>query len=322
MDWHSTIKGFEFYLRLEKSLSENSITSYLHDIEMFCKFLADKKYTIPPENIELSHLQEFITALEQPAKKNITDKQNPSDSMHLRYDSHSQARILSGIRAFFKYLIMEEVIEKNPTELLESPKLSRKLPDVLSYHEINQLISAIDLSKPEGVRDKAMMETLYGCGLRVSELVNLKISSLFLDVDFVKVIGKGNKERLVPVGNSAIKAIKIYKNEIRNHLTIRTGNENILFLNMRKGHLSSKLSTVSVFLLIKKLAKQIGLKKTISPHTFRHSFATHLIEGGADLRAVQEMLGHASITTTEIYMHLDRDYLRSTLIQFHPRYKQ
>lgn len=323
MDWQSTSKGFEAYLRLEKSLSENTITSYLHDIVLFTQFLESNNYPLTPEKVELSHLQKFITTL---GKMGIsfnseTSKHSTSNISHpTKYDAHSQARIISGIRAFYKYLLMEELIEKSPAELLETPKLSRKLPDVLSYDEITNLINAVDLSRPEGTRNKAMIETLYSCGLRVSELVNMKISSLFLDVDFIKIIGKGNKERLVPIGSSAIKAISIYK-DARNHLKIKSGNEDILFLNMRRGHPSSKLSTVSVFLLIKNLAKITGLKKHISPHTFRHSFATHLIEGGADLRAVQEMLGHASITTTEIYTHLDRDYLRSTLLQFHPIYK-
>jgi integrase/recombinase XerD len=227
----------------------------------------------------------------------------------------SQARILSGIKTFFHYLVLEGLLSDNPTTLLESPKLSRKLPDTLSIHEINSLIDAIDLSKPEGMRNKAILEMLYGCGLRVSEVVDLKISNLFLDIELVKILGKGNKERLVPIGSEAAKFLQIWLQEVRVHLKIKPGSEDWVFLNNR----GSSLSRVMVFLIIKSLATKIGLKKTISPHTFRHSFATHLLEGGADLRAVQEMLGHESITTTEIYTHLDRDYLKSTILQYHPR---
>jgi integrase/recombinase XerD len=252
------------------------------------------------EDVRLSHLEGFIKWINE-----------------IGMDAHSQARIISGIRAFYKYLLLEDIVSNNPTELLLTPKLSRKLPDTLSVEEINALINTIDLSSPEGMRNKAMLETLYGCGLRVSELVNLKISDLFLDVEFIKVIGKGNKERLIPIGSQAIKFINIYKSEVRVHITPKKGEEDMLFLNRR----GSRLSRVMVFYIIKACAAAIGLQKVISPHTFRHSFATHLIEGGADLRAVQEMLGHASITTTEIYTHLDRDFLRSTIMQFHPRYK-
>jgi integrase/recombinase XerD len=228
---------------------------------------------------------------------------------------HTQARVISGIKAFFKYLLLEDLIVTDPSALLESPRLSRKLPDTLNFLEINNLIAAIDLSKPEGMRNKAMLEVLYGCGLRVSELCGLKISNLFLDVEFIKITGKGNKERLVPIGSEAIKYIKIYLQESRVHQTIKPGKEDFLFLNRR----GNPLSRVMIFILIRQLAEEIGLTKTISPHTFRHSFATHLVEGGADLRAVQEMLGHESITTTEIYTHLDRNYLRETIIQYHPR---
>ena len=230
----------------------------------------------------------------------------------------SQSRILSGIKAFYKFLNLEDIISIDPAALVEAPKIGRKLPDTLSIEEINTLIDAIDLSKPEGARNKAMMETLYACGLRVSELINLKISNLQLNIDFLKVTGKGDKERYVPIGPQAKKMIDIYRNEIRNHLTIKKGQEDYLFLNRR----GSKLSRVMVFNIIKALVIKAGIHKTISPHTFRHSFATHLVEGGADLRAVQEMLGHESITTTEIYTHLDRSYLRETIVEFHPRNKR
>ena len=229
----------------------------------------------------------------------------------------SQARIISGIKSFFKYCLQEQIITIDPTTLLESPKLKRSLPDVLSFEEIESIINSIDLSKPEGGRNKAILETLYSCGLRVTEAVNLRISCLFLDVGFIRVIGKGDKERLVPIGSDAVKYINIYRNDIRVHLNVKPGNEDILFLNRR----GAKLSRVMIFLIIKELAKLAKIKKTISPHTFRHSFATHLVEGGADLRAVQEMLGHESITTTEIYTHLDREFLRTTLQQFHPAFK-
>jgi|EP01037_Dinobryon_pediforme_P007175 integrase/recombinase XerD len=227
----------------------------------------------------------------------------------------SQARILSGIKAFYKYLLMEDLIKSDPSELLESPKITRKLPDTLSYHEINKMIDAIDLSKPEGGRNKAILEVLYGCGLRVSELTELKLSNLYLDIEFIKVVGKGSKERLVPIGGSAVKALTSWIENIRVHFPLKKGEEDLVFLNRR----GSRLSRVYIFMLIKQLAEATGIKKSISPHTFRHSFATHLVEGGADLRAVQEMLGHESITTTEIYTHLDREYLKGTIIQYHPR---
>ncbi|RZK62602.1 MAG: tyrosine recombinase, partial [Pedobacter sp.] len=227
----------------------------------------------------------------------------------------TQARVISGMKAFFTYLMLEEVIQIDPMALIEAPKLSRKLPDMLNIHEINGLIEAIDASKPEGMRNKAIIEVLYGCGLRVSELTDLKISNLYPQIEFIKVIGKGNKERLVPIGGVALKLLDIYLNQVRNHITIKKGNEDFIFLN----RFGAKLSRISVFNLVKSLAVATGLKKTISPHTLRHSFATHLIEGGADLRAVQEMLGHSSITTTEIYTHIDRDYLREVITQFHPR---
>lgn len=300
MDWHSTIKGFKAYLQLERSLSANSIEAYLHDVELLRRFFDLKNSAIQPETVELKDLQEFILFINE-----------------LGLGDQSQARILSGIRAFYKFLLIEDLVKNDPTLLLEGPKLKRKLPDVLHLDEINQLFLAIDHSRADGIRNRAILETLYSCGLRVTELVDLKISNLYFDVGFLKVIGKGNKERLVPIGAEAIKHINFYREGVRSHLDIKYGFEDFLFLN-RSGR---NLTRVYIFMIIKALAKKIGLKKSISPHTFRHSFATHLIEGGADLRAVQEMLGHESITTTEIYTHLDRDFLRQTLIQFHPRYQ-
>lgn len=285
-------------MQLEKSLSANSIDAYLHDINLFTRFLELQKLSLSPMNIELQHFQNFLVWINE-----------------LGMSSYSQARIISGIKSFYKYLLLENVLSHNPTELLEAPKLGRKLPDTLTINDINAIIDAIDLSTPEGQRNKAMLETLYSCGLRVSELINLKISHLYFNDEFIKVTGKGDKERLVPIGTAAIKQILIYKDEVRCHVPVKKEFEDILFLNRR----GAQLTRVMVFTIIKQLAAKIGLKKHISPHTFRHSFATHLIEGGADLRAVQEMLGHESITTTEIYTHLDRDYLRQAIIQFHPR---
>lgn len=298
MEWRSAIKGFQAYLKLEKSLADNSIESYSRDIEKLFQFADAQQIQLKPETITLSDLRLFIAWVNE-----------------LGMIPSSQARILSGIKAFYKYLLMEDIIKTDPSELLESPRIQRKLPDTLSYQDINRLIAAIDLSKPEGVRNKAILETLYGSGLRVSELTELKLSNLYLDIEFIKVTGKGNKERLVPIGAEAIKALKIWIEQVRVHTSIKKGEEDIVFLNRR----GSRLSRVYIFLLIKELAARIGLNKAISPHTFRHSFATHLVEGGADLRAVQEMLGHESITTTEIYTHLDREYLKSTISQFHPR---
>jgi len=300
VDWKSSIKGFQHYLKLEKSLSANSIDAYLRDIEKLHQYLEMTGDITMPENISLEQLEQFVQYIHK-----------------LGLNDRSQARIISGIRAFYKFLLMEDAINHNPTELLEGPKLSRKLPDNLSYDEIKQLINVIDLSTPEGTRNKAMLETLYSCGLRVSELVNLKISNLFLEVEFIKVVGKGNKERLIPIGSDAIKYINIYRSTVRNQIVIKPGSEDYLFLN-RRGNL---LSRVMVFMIIKELAAKAGITKSISPHTFRHSFATHLVEGGADLRAVQEMLGHESITTTEIYTHLDREYLRETIAKYHPRFQ-
>lgn len=298
MNWQSYLKGYRSWLQLEKSLSHNSMEAYLHDVEKLLQFFAFKKLERTPENVTYEDLTEFIRWINE-----------------LGMTATSQARIISGLKSFYKYLLIEDVLKKTPTELLEAPKTIRHLPDVLAVSEIDALIAAIDLSKPEGMRNKAILETMFSCGLRVSETVNLHISHIFFDDEFVKVTGKGDKERLVPIGQSAIKAIRLYKDNVRNHLEIKAGNSDILFLNRR----GSKMSRGMIFYIIKELAKNIGLKKNISPHTFRHSFATALVEGGADLRAVQQMLGHESITTTEIYTHLDREYLRETLMQFHPR---
>ena len=298
MDWKSALNGFKAYLMLEKSLSGNTLEAYYHDIDLLRKFLDEKQYTVAPEKITLANLQEFLTWIGETS-----------------IGPRSQARLISGIRAFYKYLLMEDAIKQNPADLLELPKLPRKLPEVLSVEEIDMIIEQIDMSKPEGQRNKAMLEVLYCCGLRVSELVGLKISDVSFDEGYIRVIGKGNKQRIVPLGNGAAKFISIYMKGVRCHLSIKKGAEDILFLN-RNGN---KLSRVMVFLILQKLKEQAGLHKHISPHTFRHSFATHLVEGGADLRAVQEMLGHESITTTEIYTHLDREYLRDAILRFHPR---
>jgi len=301
MIWKSTIKGFRSYLQLERSLSSNSVEAYIRDVEKLAQFIEYKEYKVGPAAIELDHLQQFIGWLNE-----------------FGLDGRSQARIVSGIKAFYKYLFLEDIISKDPCELLEGPKIGQKIPEVLSIEEIDLLIGELDLSKAEGLRNRAMLETLYGCGLRVSELVNLQLSNLYLDVGFIKIIGKGNKERLVPIGSEAIKHITIYKDEVRCRINIQKDFEDILFLNRR----GKRLTRVMIFIIIKGLAEKMGLKKNVSPHTFRHSFATHLIDGGANLRAVQQMLGHESITTTEIYTHLDREYLRDTIIQFHPRYKK
>jgi integrase/recombinase XerD len=295
--WEPYKKGFKAYLQLEKSLSENSVTAYLHDVEMLTQYLQSVNNLKTPADLTMKELQQFL--------KWITE---------LGLSAGSQARIISGLRQFYKYCLLEQITVKDPTALLEAPKLKRALPDTLSYEEIESIISKIDLSKPEGGRNKAILETMYSCGLRVSEVVNLKLSNLYLDVGFIRVIGKGDKERLVPIGSSAIRYINIYKNDIRVHLKIKPGKEDYLFLNKY----GNELSRIMIFLIIKDLAMQAEIKKNISPHTFRHSFATHLVEGGADLRAVQEMLGHESITTTEIYTHLNREFLRKTLEQFHP----
>ena len=298
MNIQSYLKGFKDYLKLERSLSKHSIDAYLNDVDKLQQYFlsVDKKLVLTL--ITLKDLRDFVNWLNEVGML-----------------ANTQARVISGIKSFFGYLMQENIINDDPSSLLEAPKLSRKLPDTLSIHEINQLIEAIDASKPEGMRNKAILELLYGCGLRVSELTELRISNIFAESEFIKVIGKGDKERLVPIGSVALKLLEIYVSQVRVHLNIKKGHEDFIFLN-RNG---SRLSRISVFNLIKDLALKIGIHKSISPHTFRHSFATHLIEGGADLRAVQEMLGHASITTTEIYTHLDSDYLRSVITQFHPR---
>lgn len=301
MHWDIYKKGFKAFLQLEKSLSAHSVEAYLRDIDKFAQYLFDEVGAIGPAEVTLKHLQAFIQTIGK-----------------LEMAPSSQARIISGIKSFFKYCLLEQIITINPTTLLPTPKIQRKLPDVLSFEEIEKLIGAIDLSKPEGGRNKAILEVMYSSGLRVTEAINLKITSLYLDVGFIRVIGKGDKERLVPIGSDAIKYIKLYKDTIRVHQTPAKDCEDILFLNNR----GKALSRVMIFYIIKDLIQKTGINKTISPHSFRHSFATHLVEGGADLRAVQEMLGHESITTTEIYTHINREYLRDTLDRFHPAFKK
>lgn len=298
--WEPYKKGFKAWLRLEKSLADHSVAAYLHDLELLTQFLQLQNLAISPDNVETVQLQTFLRWIAE-----------------LGMTQSSQARILSGLRSFYRYCLLEQITRMDPTALLEAPKLKRALPDTLSFDEIELLIAAIDLSKPEGERNKAILETMYSCGLRVSELVSLQISCLYLDSGFLRVIGKGNKERLVPIGEKAIKQIQLYLRHIRAFQEIKPGAEDIVFLNRR----GNKLTRVMIFLLIKDLAAKAGINKSISPHTFRHSFATHLVEGGADLRAVQEMLGHESITTTEIYTHLDREFLRNTLHKFHPAFR-
>lgn len=298
MNFRQEISDFRSFLQLEKSLSENSVKAYISDIEKLFSYFQNNKEEIQVKAIELAHLKAFIEEL------NL-----------IRIAPRSQARIISGIRAYFKFLLLEGYIENDPSLLLELPSMGKKLPVFLSVHEIDLLESAIDLSKEEGHRNKAIIETLYSCGLRVSELINLKITDLYFEHSFIRVTGKGNKERLVPISDSAIKEITIYTEKYRKLLKVQGGNENILFLNRR----GKKLTREMIFTIVKDLSKKIGLNKNISPHTFRHSFATHLVDGGADLRAVQEMLGHESIITTEIYTHLSKDYLKQTILDFHPR---
>lgn len=298
MKWDDSIKGFEDYLRLEKALSQNSINAYINDINKLMEFLKNTFKGITPQKVKLNHLKSFIEWLNE---RGVSPR--------------TQARTISGIKSFYKFLLIEEKINSDPTSLLESPRIGRKLPDVLSLEEIDSLINAIEVEKPEGQRNKAILETLYSCGLRVSELVNLKLSNLFFDQGYVKIEGKSNKERLVPISNRAINEINKYLEGYRKTLRVTPSAQDIVFVN-RRGQI---LSRVMIFTIIKNLADKVDLKKKISPHTFRHSFATHLIDGGADLRAVQEMLGHESILTTEIYTHLDRSYLKDTINQFHPR---
>lgn len=295
-NWEIYIKHFVSYLKIEKGMSENSIFAYQADVRKLMNFAQ----TIPvePEKISIGDLKYFVASL-----------------CDVGISARSQARIISGIKQFYQFLILEDTIQSNPSELLEMPNIGQKLPEVLDIEEIDALIAAVDLSKNEGHRNRAIIETLYSCGLRVSELVNLRFSDLFFDEGFIRVIGKGNKERLVPVSPGVEHEISVYNDGIRKHQNIQPGNENVVFLNRR----GAKLTRVMIFTIVKNLANEIGLKKNVSPHTFRHSFATHLIEGGANLRAIQEMLGHESITTTEIYTHLDQRFVREAINQFHPR---
>lgn len=296
--WTPLLRQFQHYLKIERSLSENSILAYQQDMEKLSRYMEKNFPDTPPTQVTLQHLRYFVNGLAE-----------------LEISEYTQARIISGIKAFYRFLMYEDRITEDPSQLLESPKLGRKLPDTLSYPEIERILESIPLGEPEGHRNRAMLETLYSSGLRVSELIDLKIGNIYADVGFLRVVGKGNKERLVPIGRDALKYINIYLQEFRKHIEPAKGHEQYVFLNRR----GKKLSRVMVFLIIKKQVAAIGLQKNVSPHTFRHSFATHLVEGGADLRAVQEMLGHESITTTEIYTHLDRDYLRQVLNEFHPR---
>lgn len=298
MKWRQGLTDYQHYLKIERGLMDNSITNYVLDVEKLILFLEQKNITETPISISKQTTQQFIYE--------ISASINPP---------RSQARIISGLKSFFNYLIFEDYRLDNPMDLIESPKTGRKLPDTLNLEEINDLINAIDLSKPEGERNRAMLETLYGCGLRVSELTNLRLSDLFFKEDFIRVTGKGDKQRFVPISVINKKYITIYKDQIRNHLDIKKGFEDILFLNRR----GRQLTRAMIFTIIKQLAEQIGLKKTISPHTLRHSFATHLLENGADLRAIQQMLGHESITTTEVYLHLDRTHLAEVIANYHPR---
>ena len=299
MSWKTYIKTYQSYLKIERGLSKNTIDNYTFDLERLCQFLEENKIEVSPINITDETVQQFIYS--------VSKEVNP----------RSQSRIISGLKSFFSYLIFEDYRLDHPLELIEAPRIGRKLPDTLSLDEIDQLISAINLSTPEGERNRAILETLYGCGLRVSELVSLKISDLFFEEGFIKITGKGNKQRFVPIGELTQKFILIYKNSIRNGLNIQKGNEDTLFLNRR----GRQLTRAMIFTIIKDLALAIGLNKNISPHTLRHSFATHLLENGADLRSIQLMLGHESITTTEIYVHLDRSYLTQVMNAFHPRKK-
>lgn len=300
MKKNSLVNGFTAYLQLERSLAKNSIEAYTSDVDKLYKFIEEEHSGKSLLKVTLDDLRNFLVYINQ-----------------IGIGARTQARIISGIKTFYKYLLLEDLISSDPSELLESPRLGRKLPITLSIEEIDKIEDSIDLSKPEGTRNKAIIETLYSCGLRVSELCNLKLSNLYFNENYVRVIGKGDKERLVPIGSSAIKYISIYIDQIRNHIDIQHGNEDVIFLNRR----GKKLTRVMIFTIVKNLVQKAGIDKVVSPHSFRHSFATHLVEGGADLRAVQEMLGHESITTTEIYTHLDREYLRDTILTYHPRGK-
>jgi len=300
MDWQYALREFEGYLKLEKSLSAHSVEAYGRDMLKLRQYMESRFPDVTPDQVTREHLEGFLVFLYE-----------------LGMHASSQARIISGIRAFYRFLLMDDLIDQDPAQLIDLPKRKRKLPDTLSYDEVMAMLESLDMSKHGSARNRAMLETLYSCGLRVSELTGLQISDMFMADGFIKVRGKGNKERLIPIGDSALRFIKIYQEQERTLITPVKGCADILFLNRRGG----KLSRVFVFTLMKEVAAAAGIRKNISPHTFRHSFATHLIEGGADLRAVQEMLGHASITTTEIYTHLDREFLRATLVEFHPRFK-
>lgn len=297
MNWNSYIKSFQSYLKIERGLSKNTIDNYTFDLERLCLFLNESNISVSPEKINKEVIQQFIYSVSK------------------EVNARSQARIISGLKSFFNYLIFEDYRSDNPMELIEAPRIGRKLPDTLSLEEIDNLIGAIDLSTGEGERNRAILETLYGCGLRVSEVISLKISDLFFEEGFIKITGKGNKQRFVPIASATQKYIELYKETIRNKLSVQKGFEDTLFLNRR----GKQLTRAMIFTIIKTLAVKINLSKNISPHTLRHSFATHLLENGADLRAIQMMLGHESITTTEIYVHLDRKYLTQIVHTFHPR---
>ncbi len=296
--WTGYIRQYKNYLRIERSLAENSVAAYLRDVSKLASYIGQQGDGLPVSMVTYDHLRDFIYQLNE-----------------VGLSPYSQSRIISGIKGFFRFLLLEKIISTDPSELLEAPKLGRKLPDTLDFHEIESILATFDLSLPEGHRNRTIIETLYSSGLRVSELVGLTINQVHFDIGFLQVIGKGNKERLVPTGREAMKFLKIYLEEIRVHIPVKAGNEKYVFLNRR----GTSLSRVMIFNIIKEAVRRAGINKNVSPHTFRHSFATHLIEGGADLRAVQEMLGHESITTTEIYTHLDRDYLKQVIREFHPR---
>lgn len=296
MSWDVYRTGYKSFLKLEKALSDNTVENYLRDLDKLISYAKDNK--LKANSCTQENIFEFINEI---SKTSLSPR--------------SKARLISGVKSFFNYLLLEEVIDDNPADLVQTPKIAKTLPDTLSLEEIETLISSFDLSKPDGYRNKTIIETLYSCGLRVSELINLKISELHFDDDFIVITGKGNKQRIVPIGNHCKKLITSYRENYRVHLDIKKGQEDFVFLSKN----GSKISRIMIFMIVKKAAENIGLKKNISPHTFRHSFASHLVDGGADLRAVQEMLGHESITTTEIYTHLNRDYLKSAIIEFHPR---
>lgn len=301
MNWPTALQSFRAYLLLERAMSQHTIEAYLNDVGKFVQWLELEGRTLSPLSVQAEDLTRFILWANR-----------------LGLEASTQSRLISGLRAFYKFLLVEDLLDDDPTELLESPRLRRKVPSVLSVHEVQAMLHAIDLSEPQGQRNRAIIEVLYACGLRVSELVNLRLTQLFLDASFLKVIGKNNKERLVPIGGEAVKQLRIYLENVRNlQKNLKKQAENIVFVNRRGG----QMSRVMVFLIVKELAAKAGITKTISPHTFRHSFATHLVEGGADLKAVQDMLGHESITTTEIYTHLDTEYLKETIYLYHPRLK-